>query len=106
MPSTLKVESFSLIDVKTNQPISGYDPMIDGAIINSNALGTDAVNLRANASNDTQSVLFKHNGEIIRTENVAPYAIATDNSSTKNNVFLRIESLLLICKFAASHLRY
>ena len=87
MPSTLKVESFSLIDVKTNQPISGYDPMIDGAIINSNALGTDAVNLRANVSNDTQSVMFKHNGEIIRTENVAPYAIASDNSAGQYNTW-------------------
>lgn len=86
-PSTLKVESFSLIDVRTNQPISGYDPIIDGAIINSNALGTDAVNLRANASNDTQSVMFKHNGEIIRTENVAPYAIASDNSAGQYNTW-------------------
>lgn len=81
------VESFTLINADTDQPIPEHDPIISGASINITALNGAKLNLRANTSQDVQSVRFTHNGNIIRTENRAPYAIASDDSNGNYNVW-------------------
>ena len=69
--------SFTLIDAQTNQPITGFDPIMQGATLELSALPTRQLNVRANLA-PTGSVRFTLNGQDVRTENVAPYALAGD----------------------------
>ena len=65
------VDSFTLIDSDTDQPVPGYDPIPDGAEINTVTLGLSNINIRANAvpvSGDFGSVNFSLSGP--ETENV------------------------------------
>ncbi|ADI14251.1 PQQ-dependent sugar dehydrogenase [Truepera radiovictrix] len=73
------VSSFTLINADTNRPIAGYDPIPDGATLDLAALPTRRLNVRANTTPArVGSVRFFLNGSLYRTENGAPYALASD----------------------------
>lgn len=76
--TTQSVVSFTLINADTDQPISGFDPMPPGAILDVTRLPTSKLNVRANTSPATVgSVRFALDASSnSRTENVAPYALA------------------------------
>jgi len=79
------VSSFTLIDANTDQPISGFDPIPDGAIINLSLVGTNQLNIRANTNpsvvGSVAMFLQGSNGgsDNQRVENVAPYALFGDS---------------------------
>jgi hypothetical protein len=85
--STLGVVSLTLVNAATGAPISGYDPMPDGAVLNLAALPTGGVGIRANSSPSVVgSVVFGYNGNLAyRTENTAPYSLHGDT----NGVYTR-----------------
>ncbi len=72
-PSSL---TLSLINADTNQPIAGFDPIPDGAILDFKALKTQNLNIRANAAG-AESVRFDLDGNV-RVESSVPYAVAGD----------------------------
>ena len=71
--------SFTLIDAQSDQPVAGFDPIMQGATLELSALPTRQLNVRANIAS-TGSVRFTLNGEDVRTENDAPYALAGDTA--------------------------
>ncbi|MFW5748121.1 MAG: immunoglobulin-like domain-containing protein [Chloroflexota bacterium] len=77
----LQVSSFTLIDAATDQPIPGFDPIPQNAVINISQIGTSLLNIRANVSgDDVGSVRFGLNDVAqFRMENLAPYALDGDN---------------------------
>lgn len=72
------VDSFTLINADTDQPISGYDPIPDGAVLNYATLPTLNLNIRANTTPGVVgSVKFSRksvNSSSGLTDNTAPYA--------------------------------
>lgn len=81
-----RVERFSLIDADSDSPISVYDPMPQSTTLNLAKLPTKNLNLQAHTNpSDVGSVEFLIDGNAEQTENVAPYAIAGDNSGDFNN---------------------
>ncbi|MEK6476899.1 S8 family serine peptidase [Catalinimonas sp. 4WD22] len=70
------VASFTLFDVATDQPVEILE---DGAVIN--LLTTPDISIVANPEFEDfdGSIAFYLNGELIQTENLAPYAIAGDD---------------------------
>lgn len=80
---TAQVESFTLIDAVTDQEISEFNPLVDGATIDLRNLNTRFLNVRANTGGGTiTSVVFEFNGDSsFRTENVAPYALFGDENA-------------------------
>lgn len=76
------VVSFTLINADSNAPIPGYDPLTDGSTLDFTTLPTRNLNIRANTNPSVVgSVRFALDGNSnFRTENVAPYALAGDNS--------------------------
>ncbi|MDQ3459175.1 MAG: GDSL-type esterase/lipase family protein [Deinococcota bacterium] len=71
-----RVVSFSLIDAETGQPLAGYDPLKDAAVLDLAALPTRKLTIRANTDPQTVgSVRFGLNGAY-KTANVAPYLLA------------------------------
>ena len=81
------VTSFTLINANTDQPISGYNPISNGAVINLATLPTTNLNIRANVGTDVtvKSVQMSLDGssggsDANRTENAAPYAMFGDDS--------------------------
>jgi len=81
-PSAQGVSSFTLINADTNQPVSGYDPIANGAVINTSSIGTTHVNVRANTQPSTVgSVRFGLDTNAnFRIENSAPYSLFGDNN--------------------------
>lgn len=79
---TQEVTSFTLIDADSDQPIAGFDPLPEGAVLNLATLPTQNLNLRANTSPATVgSVRFALDGNSnFRTESTAPYALAGDSN--------------------------
>lgn len=75
------LESFSLINAETNQPIAEFDPLVAGAVINIDRLPTQQLNLRANTRNTVGSIYFVLDQRPVRTENVMPYALAGDDGA-------------------------
>jgi PKD repeat protein len=71
------VASFALIDSNTDQPISGLESLQANATLNLLNLPAN-ISLRANVVDEVASVAFDINGQPIRVENVAPYALAGD----------------------------
>lgn len=43
-----RIGSFTLVDAESEQDIAGFDPIVEGAVINVNTLSADSVNFRAN----------------------------------------------------------
>ncbi len=78
LPALAEEVTFSLIDATTNEAISAFDPMPQGASLDLGALPSH-VNIRANISGDAGSVRFDMNDtEGFRIENFAPYALCGD----------------------------
>ena len=75
-----EVTGFTLIDTRNNRDIG---PLEDGGTIDRPIIGS-AGNLRANVSGDVESVQFAVDGQVVRTESVAPYAVAGDNQGEYN----------------------
>jgi len=84
--STQAVVSFTLINADTNQPIAGYDPLPDGAVLNLSTLPTRNLALRANTSPSiVGSVRFAVDGNSnYRIESDAPYAMSGDTNGNFN----------------------
>jgi hypothetical protein len=74
----LAVRSLTLINTETNQPIAGFDPIPANATLDLAKLPTRKLSIRANVSGRAGSVQFTLNGQALRTENTAPYAINGD----------------------------
>ena len=74
------VVSLTLIDADTDQPVPGFDPLQDGALINLGTLPSRNLNVRANSAPVTVgSVRFAYDGDSsYRIENGAPYALGGD----------------------------
>jgi hypothetical protein len=70
------VTSYTLINALTEQPIAGYDPIPEGALIDLAALPTRRLNIRANTPQAVGSVAFALNGGLYNVENEQPYALA------------------------------
>ncbi len=74
-----RVESFTLINAETDK---GIQSIVDGAVIDLSKLPAHQLNIRANTNpGKVGSVVFILDGEKVRTENGAPYALAGDNPS-------------------------
>ncbi|MDH3262334.1 MAG: hypothetical protein OEM84_15425, partial [Acidimicrobiia bacterium] len=75
------VVGFTLINADTDGPVGGFDPLLEGAVVNLASLPTLNLNVRANTvPADVGSVQFFLDGVLVRTEGVAPYALAGDSS--------------------------
>lgn len=77
------VTSMTLIDTRSGQPVPGFDPLPDGAVLNVAVLGHDLA-IRANTTPaSVGSVRFGHNGNPDhRVENLAPYAMFGDSDGS------------------------
>jgi hypothetical protein len=73
--------SFTLINADTDQPITAFDPLNDGATLNLATLPTTNLNVRANTYPSTVgSVQFGYDGNPnYRVESVVPYALEGDS---------------------------
>jgi hypothetical protein len=73
---------FTLINADTNQPIAGFDPLPEGAVIDFTKLPTRRLNIRANTwPSVVGSVRFGLDSIASYTvESVAPYALAGDTA--------------------------
>jgi hypothetical protein len=79
-PPAAAVTSVALINADTDQPVSGFDPISEGMVIQRSALPTANLNMLARTSGGgIASVAFVLNGNTIRVENVAPYTIGGDS---------------------------
>ncbi len=74
----LAISRLVLIDAATQRDIR---TLVDGDTIRLGADGS-ALNVRAEVNGVAGSVRFAWDGKIVRTENVAPYAFAADDSGT------------------------
>ncbi len=85
-PAGPTVQNFTLINADTDQPITAFDPMIDGATLNLQTLPTRNLNVRANTYPATVgSVKFGWDANPdYRIENVAPYALEGDTNGDYN----------------------
>ncbi len=81
-----QVISFTLINADTEQPIAAFDPIAEGAEINLYDLPTKNLNIRANTDPyEVGSVMFTYAGQNnFKTENLAPYALYSDNGGNYN----------------------
>jgi hypothetical protein len=81
-PAGPTVQSFTLINADTDQPIAAFDPLTDGATVNLYTLSTSNLNIRANTYPATVgSVKFGWDGNSnYRIESVSPYALQGDNN--------------------------
>jgi hypothetical protein len=81
-PGGQAVTGLTLIDADVDQPVPGFDPLADGAVLNLATLPTRNLNLRANTDPATVgSVVFGLDGAAAyRTESGAPYALAGDSA--------------------------
>jgi chitodextrinase len=78
-PPTMTVQSFSLIDADTDQPVPGFETIANGAAIARSSLPTARLNVRVNPSPATVgSVTIKLDSKTV-TESVAPYAFFGDS---------------------------
>lgn len=75
-----RVTSLTLIDAKTDQAVPGFDPLLDGAVIDTAQIGHAQLNLRANTKPEVVgSVRFGLDGTLShQIENDPPYALAKD----------------------------
>lgn len=80
------IESFTLINALTDQPVPGFDPIPNGTVIDLVAIGTNELNVRANVNPGTVgSVLFELNGIDFRTDNFSPYGLFSENNGNYNS---------------------
>jgi hypothetical protein len=78
------VQSFTLMNADTQQPVTGFNPVATGATVNLALLPTRNLNIRVNTNPVVVgSVRFAFAGTN-RIENVAPYAMAGDLNGVYN----------------------
>ncbi|MGF1511815.1 MAG: hypothetical protein ACFB9M_20160 [Myxococcota bacterium] len=78
----LAVRSFTLVDATANEPVVGFDPILEGATINIQQVGR-SLNVRANVTSRVESVEFGLNGNPrFRVENWPPYALFGDSGNS------------------------
>lgn len=78
-PIAPSVASLVLIDADRDQPIAGFAPLAEGSELNLSTLPSRRLSIRAETSPAVAgSVRFTLDGVVLRTENLAPYAIAGD----------------------------
>ncbi|MCW5517433.1 Ig-like domain-containing protein [Muriicola sp. Z0-33] len=77
-PTVLSVISFTLVNADNEQDIR---PLMEGDIIDITSLPTTNLNIRANTTDDTESVRLELSGAKAKgqTENFAPYALYGDS---------------------------
>ena len=75
-PSSL---TLTLINTDTNQPVPGFDPIPNGAVLDLSKLPTRNLNIRADAAG-AESVRFELDGNV-RVESSVPYAVAGDTGN-------------------------
>ncbi|WP_051313779.1 Ig-like domain-containing protein [Sporocytophaga myxococcoides] len=79
------LQSFTLINANTEQPVAGFDPIPNNSIINRNVTGGN-LNIRANtAPSGFGCIKFELDGVSGRIENTAPYAMTGDNNGNYNS---------------------
>ena len=82
------VVSFTLINADSDQPVPGFDPISEGAVINKAGVGTSSFNIRANTAPDTDfgSVKLALSGATTQTitESVPVWALFGDKSGDYN----------------------
>ena len=77
--AAISVTSLTLINADTDQPIAGFNPIINNATINVASLPTRRLNIRANTNPATVgSVAFTFDSQATILENMAPYAFKSD----------------------------
>ncbi len=81
------VTSLTLINADTDQPIAGFDPLANNAVLDFSALGTQNLSIRANVIGTVGSVKFTLDGTELRNENNAPYALAGDVAGPDYNAW-------------------
>eukprot|EP00971_Amphidinium_carterae_P321363 6387341-Amphidinium_carterae.2 len=72
----LQILKFSLVDAQANAVIAAFDPLVDGATLDLDSLPSE-LSLVAVAASGVSSVQFEVNGNLVRVENVAPYALGS-----------------------------
>ena len=78
---TQATATLTLINADTDSPITGFDPIPNGAVLNLQTLPTQNLNVRANVGS-VGSVRFALDGDNnYRTENNAPYALEGNSGS-------------------------
>jgi hypothetical protein len=88
-PSTMM--SFTLINAETNQPITGFDPLPDGATLDLTQLPSQRLNIRANITTDgIGSVQFVFNDTVIHTENTPPFSFPGDRNHGQDYLALTL----------------
>lgn len=77
----MAVVNFTLINSDTDQPVPGYDPIPEGAVLNISELPA-RINIRANTNSVVGSVSFRFNNRIAysQIQNAVPYALFNDNN--------------------------
>ena len=76
------VTSFSLIDAATDRVIPGYETISNGSVIGLSALGTTAINVRANTQGTgIGSVVFLQDAVVTSTDDTFPHSIAPSIST-------------------------
>lgn len=73
----------TLVAAANAQPISGFDPIAEGATITLSALSTSQLSIRGNATTSVGSLkLVLDGGTITRIESTAPYALCGDSTTS------------------------
>lgn len=73
------VRDFSLLDAVANRAVGGaYDPILEGAVIDLEALGLRGISLRANVGGPVLSVRFWLDGQRGLLEQFVPYVLLGD----------------------------
>ena len=79
--ATQPVNSLTLINADTDQPIASYNPLVSNVTLDLATLPTRNLNIRANMGSGTiGSVRFAYDGNgNYRTDNAAPFAVASES---------------------------
>ena len=76
------IDGVSLIDADADEPVAGFEPLLDHALVDYGALGTQNISIRVDGvSAGVQSVRFELDGTAVRVENGVPYFIAGDDAA-------------------------
>ncbi len=98
LPSMLSaMEWFTLIDASTDQPVPGFNPLYNGAVIDLSDLaaqGITGLNIRGQTFTGTGSVRFVLDGTT-STDTSSPYALARDSGGDYPPVNLPVGSHVL-----------
>ena len=85
-PLLASVVDFTLVDASTNQSVAALNPIPDDADISLDTF--PSINIEANVDGSVGSVVFRLNGSLFSTENIAPFALGGDSSGDFNALSL------------------